>query len=92
MDELSFLGADHVESSERIRAAQDSHPDNSLLHRDRVFARRVGILEAPADDEPHLGGRRGLGEPVQGDAQSGHRRLHHQPAVELRSAGRQRDG
>ena len=55
-----------------------------VLRRGRLLAQRLGFLGPPAAGEPHLGDRRRLGEHVQGDAQSAHRPLHHQPAAELR--------
>src|SRR6202022_2169688 len=40
------LGANYAESFDRIRAAQDSHPDHGFLRCARIFAERLGILGA----------------------------------------------
>ncbi len=81
-----ILGGSHAKSSDCIRAAEDRHPDHRILRCRRVFAQRLGFLGPPAGHQPHRGGRRHLGEPFQGDAQSAHRSVHDQPAVECRSA------
>ena len=76
----------HAEPFDRIRAAENRHPDHFVLRGGRLLAQRLAVLGPPAGREPDLGGRRRLGEPVQGDAQSAHRPLHHQPAAQFRCA------
>ena len=80
------LGEHHVESSDRIRAAEDRHPRHLLLRGGWIFAQCLGRLGPPAGGEPHCGHRRCLGEHLQGDAQSAHRPLHDQPVAEFRRA------
>jgi len=73
---LPFLGENgwrrfgdlHVESLDRIRAAESSDPDHRALRDRRGPAQRVEFLGAPPDHQSHGGGRGCVGEPVQGDA------------------------
>ena len=51
-----------------------------------IFAQRLGCLGAPAGSEPHRPDRRCFRQHVQGDAQSAHGPLDHQPAAEWRCA------